>query len=209
MLRLKYETECWREALLDTIVSVESEIGVDNDIDSYDDCADEFCILTLQLLADGGVDYERAYQQSRGSFVIVQGGSEAEVEAFDDAMHKATDHVRDSVVRTAKSLSDCLKGGHDAQIAKVADSAYVEADEVTHDIAGVKVYIYYVTVQYEQAAGGHLVGQAEPLTTSYSFSKPQTLGHLKECARKLARSYRLPIIKLRKAGTVLYRWTQD
>ena len=106
MLELKYETECWREALLDTIVSVESELGVDNEIDNYDECADEFCSLTLQFLADEGIDCGRAYQQSRGAFVIVQGGNDSEIDALDDAMQKAIADVRDFVVRTAKSLAE-------------------------------------------------------------------------------------------------------
>ena len=110
---LTQETERWREALLGTIVSVESELGVDNEFDDYDECADEFCRLTLQFLADEGADYKRLDQhRQRRAFVIVEGSDywranlcAAEIDALDDAMQKATDHVRDYVVRTAKSLS--------------------------------------------------------------------------------------------------------
>ncbi len=102
MLKLRHETEDWREALISTVCEVEAELGVDRDADSYDDCVNEFCRLTLARLSAAGVDHERAYQQSRGAFVIAQSGDDNELEALDAAMEAARDDVRDFVVRTAR-----------------------------------------------------------------------------------------------------------
>lgn len=98
MLKLKYENECWRECLLNEIDKAEADFGVCLPVDAYDDAADELCRGVLEKLADAGVDYERAYQQSVGAFVIVQGGTDEEREtfnvAFDEVFPDAVGAVR-------------------------------------------------------------------------------------------------------------------
>ena len=106
MLKLRYKTEDWREALIDVVCQVESDLDVEFDMICYDECADELCNDVLRRLDGAGVEYEQAYQQSVGSCVIVQSGTDSERAEFDRAFDAACEAVKESVIRTAKSLRD-------------------------------------------------------------------------------------------------------
>lgn len=107
MLRIRFDTEDWREHLIDDISDLEWELDVDQDASNYDDVADAFCCATLDLLAHRDIDYERAYQQSVGTNVLLQrGGSEAEREAFDSAMEGAREEIQPLLREQAASGLD-------------------------------------------------------------------------------------------------------
>lgn len=89
MLKIRMETEDWREYLVNRL-----------EVDEIDAAAlaDELCSDTLTRLHRAGVDYERAYQQSVGAFCILQrGGSDADRAAFDDALDAALAEMRKSL----------------------------------------------------------------------------------------------------------------
>lgn len=112
MLNVRYETEDWRNALAGSIDCAEDEIELESastDASDYDDVADELCRETLARLADAGVEYRPACQQSVGAFVILQpGGDDSERAAFQDAMADALVAVYPSVVRRAKQLQSAI-----------------------------------------------------------------------------------------------------
>ena len=123
MLKLRYDTEDWLEALVDSICRAEAEVGLDSEAtekSDYDDLADELCSDVLRYLSDQGVDYGPAYQQSVGAFAIVQGGDDDERAAFDAAFEKCEKEIYQSVVAKAREFAEAL--------AEDADEA--EAEEV-------------------------------------------------------------------------------
>src|SRR5690606_5942709 len=104
MLRLRYKTEDWREKLSPIIDKACREFGIEasETADSYwDYAADQLCSDTLDLLERRGVEFEQAYQQSRGAFVIVQSGEPDEVEAFEECLAEALSKVEEYVYQLA------------------------------------------------------------------------------------------------------------
>lgn len=99
MLKLKYETECWQAAIANEIDRAEMAAGVDLGSEIYEDSADQFRRDVCNALSDAGVDYERAYQQSVGTQVIVQAGTKAERDAFDTACESAIPAARKAIAR--------------------------------------------------------------------------------------------------------------
>lgn len=83
MLKLRTNTEDWREQVIGwTDCESLDEVQID-------DRAAALQRDVLNRLADAGVEYERAHQQSVGTHVIVQAGTPAERDAFDAAMAAA------------------------------------------------------------------------------------------------------------------------
>lgn len=105
MLRLRTNTEDWRELLTGAIDEAEARHGCESDIDFYDAAADELCDLVLTDLFDSDVMWERAHQQSVGSFVIVQNGTTVERAAFDAAVEKHLPEAIATVERLAASAA--------------------------------------------------------------------------------------------------------
>lgn len=99
MLKIRTETEDWREIVNGWVLDAEDE-RPDFEVDQL---ADELCCDVLRLLNDAGVEYERAYHQSVGAFAIVQAGDEAEREAFDTAIEAATADLKKSIARRKRS----------------------------------------------------------------------------------------------------------
>lgn len=93
MLKLRLNTEDWREQITGwTDCETLDEVQIDW-------AAERLQRDVLTRLADAGVDYERAYQQSVGTHVIVQAGTQAERGAFDAALETAMCEAREDVAR--------------------------------------------------------------------------------------------------------------
>src|SRR5690606_35208433 len=100
MLRLRYNTEDWREQLAGIIDKACEEFGLEaSHIDDvmWEDAADHLCSDTLDLLERRGVEFEQAHQQSRGAFVIVQDGEPHEVKAFEECLAEALPEAEEHV----------------------------------------------------------------------------------------------------------------
>lgn len=95
MLKIKTETECWREVVNGWVLDADD----DRPVHEVDQLADELCNDVLRRLSEAGVDYERAYSQSVGAFAIVQAGDQAERDAFDNASCDAVAAMRQAVRR--------------------------------------------------------------------------------------------------------------
>lgn len=105
MLKLRMETSDWLAALSATIDKAEFEADVENPIEVYGDLADDLCCRVLDRLSGLGVDYERAYQQSRGTEIIIQGGPDKEQRLFWASMWAAQADIYPSVLRAARELA--------------------------------------------------------------------------------------------------------
>jgi len=107
-MKLNLATENWRETILDLIDRAEAEASLDSsetDAADYDDFADEVAGDVLRELTDNGLDYERCYSQSVGSFVIVQSASEDEQHAFSIAIEKAKEAIYPKILEQAKAFA--------------------------------------------------------------------------------------------------------
>jgi hypothetical protein len=67
-----------------------------NDADA-DELAEELREKVLKRLVDFGLQYERAHQQRRGAFVLVQGGSVEEVADFEELLAEELTAMRERV----------------------------------------------------------------------------------------------------------------
>jgi hypothetical protein len=88
MLRLHSAIEDWREQVVGWI---------DDDVNDADELADELARNVLARLVDSGIEYERAYQQRRGAFVLVQSGTEEEIATFDKLLDEEIAAMRERV----------------------------------------------------------------------------------------------------------------
>jgi len=104
MLKLRHDTEDWREALAEDIDIAETSCGADNDVTNYDELADELCRDVLDLLDAAGIAHQRVYQQTRGAFVLVQDGSDDESHAFYVALDTAREALYPQVLALAQIL---------------------------------------------------------------------------------------------------------
>ena len=109
MLTLRFNTEDWLEALSATIDEVEAEVGCDFDMTFYAELADDLLREVLNRLGDAGVEYERAWRQSVGAFVIVQAGTDKDRQAFAEALVLAIDCIRPRVEDAVRQAAthDC------------------------------------------------------------------------------------------------------
>lgn len=85
MLRLNLSNENARELAL-TCDGANHELLSDSDLEAV---GNEIIGAALRDLSDRGIDYERAYSQSVGSFVIVQDCTPSEREAWQAAIDRA------------------------------------------------------------------------------------------------------------------------
>lgn len=106
MLKLRYDTADWRDALASVIDSVEHELKVEHEASCYDNLADELCSIVLSKLLQANVKYKQAYQQSKSAFAIVQEGVPEELEAFDMAVDEALKEIEPEVRKHAKWLAE-------------------------------------------------------------------------------------------------------
>lgn len=90
MLKLKIDNETWR----DQLASLADEYGLDEV--EHDELVDELQDETLNALE---IPFERAYQQTRGNSVIVQGGTPEEIAAFEAAYEAAMAKMPASAAR--------------------------------------------------------------------------------------------------------------
>jgi len=107
-MKLRLNLDDWREELLDAIQDAESESGVVSDATFYNDAADQLCEDTLERLGDAGITWERAHQQSVGTHVIVQTGTESERAAFDAALHASMPGAIECLRRLARSAAEAV-----------------------------------------------------------------------------------------------------
>lgn len=105
MLKLRYNTEDWRDLIASEIDAVESELGVDNDAGVYDEAADLLCTEVLDWLTEHDVEHERAYQQSHGNWIIIQSGTDAEREKFHEAVEACLPNTRAFIRKLAEQLA--------------------------------------------------------------------------------------------------------
>lgn len=103
MLRLRHDTEDWRELLGGMIDEAESATGQPLDANCYDDAADSLCCAVLDRLTYEGIAHERAWQQCVGNFVIVQSGTDVEREAYFRILYEELPRARPLVERLAYS----------------------------------------------------------------------------------------------------------
>lgn len=96
MLRIRLDTEDWRHecsALIDEAVDragVTRDHVDQTDLTWFDDVVNEVSEAVLQRLNDDDVKWRRVYTQSVGTWVLVQGATERDNEAYLDAFSYVT-----------------------------------------------------------------------------------------------------------------------
>lgn len=148
MLRLRYNTEDWRNCLNDAIDSACREHGMDTSYygdECWNDVADQLCIDTLAMLDKRDIEYERAHQQSRGTHVIVQSGEPDEVEAFDECLAKAMEtaerEVREIVESDAKAVNQYEIGVLTVYMTAPQANRWNSAEITDDDLDTIKVVV--------------------------------------------------------------------
>lgn len=147
MLRLRYNTEDWRNCLNDAIDSACREHGLDTSYygdECWNEAADQLCSDTLAMLDKRDIEYERAHQQSRGTHVIVQDGEPHEIEVFDEclaeAMEAAEKEVREIVEADAKAVNEYEIGGLSVHMTTPQANRWNRGELTEDDLDAIKVF---------------------------------------------------------------------
>jgi len=107
MIKIRYETEDWRDKLGSVIDFVEGRLGASLNVNCYDEVADELCNRVLARLIDEGYEVKPAYQQSVGNYVLLQHAStEAERDAFDSALQAELGVIEPYVEKVVSNYKD-------------------------------------------------------------------------------------------------------
>jgi hypothetical protein len=103
-MKLMWETEYWREQMLDAIDSAEHSAGVTMDSSAFDETAKELRDRVVNRLYDGGFRVTWSYQQSVGALVLFQSGTPSERAAVDSAVESESDWYTNEVAAEVRGF---------------------------------------------------------------------------------------------------------